>query len=61
MDNIERRLGKISNQFVRTSKSYLVNTAFIKSYTSKEIILSDGEKISLTRKYTKEFTKKMNN
>lgn len=61
MDSIERKLGKISNEFVRTSKSYLVNTAFIKSYTSKEIILSDGEKISLTRKYTKQFIKKMNN
>lgn len=61
MDSIEHKLGKISNEFVRTSKSYLVNTAFIKSYTSKEIILSDGEKISLTRKYTKQFIKKMNN
>ncbi len=60
MDDIENEFGKISNDFVRVSKSYLVNKRFIKSYTSKEIILSNGEKITITRKYTKRFSQMIN-
>lgn len=55
MDSIEHELAQKSSEFIRVSKSYLVNKQFIRSYTTKEIVLSNGEKITITRKYTQNF------
>ncbi len=55
MDDIELELAQKSSDFIRVSKSYLVNKQFIRSYSTKEIVLNNGEKITITRKYTQKF------
>lgn len=59
IDDIEQELGEISKDFVRISKSYLVNKVFIKEYTTKGVVLNDGEKLPVSRKYKKQFTEKI--
>lgn len=61
IDDVEQEIGEISSDFVRISKSYLVNKRFIKGYTTKEITLSDGEKLPVSRKYKKQFIEKLEN
>lgn len=41
--------------FFRVHRSYLVNFDFVKSYTSKEILLDNGEKVYLSRLKYKSF------
>lgn len=55
MDNIENQLRELSDDFIRVSKSYLVNKKFIRSFSTKEIIINNGEKITITRKYVQKF------
>lgn len=53
MDNIEERMREISDDFVRVNKSCLVNRRHIRSLSSREAILMNGERILVGRKYSK--------
>lgn len=61
MDDIELEIEKITDDFIRINKSYLVNKKFIKSYSSRSVIMMDGEKITISRKYIKNLEVKMKN
>lgn len=53
LKNVYLRLQK--HHFVQTHKSYLVNMAMIKQVSWKEISLTDGSKIPLSRKHKEGF------
>lgn len=55
IDDVENEVNKLSDDFLRPSKSYLVNKSFIKEYSSKKVTMENGEEISITRKYAKSF------
>lgn len=57
MDSVEKRIQELSGDFVRVSKSFLVNKNYIKSYTSKEVQMKNGDLISLPKKRLKDFFK----
>ncbi|MBP3703760.1 MAG: response regulator transcription factor [Lachnospiraceae bacterium] len=59
LDTIEDEIAKISNSFARPAKSFLVNMDFIRMHTKKSIILRDRTEIPVSRKYAKEFFKKL--
>lgn len=59
MDDVEEEIAKLSFDFIRASKSYLINKAYAKSYTSREVVMENGEHISLGRKYAKIFQERM--
>lgn len=53
IDNVEKSILKMSSDFIRPSKSFLVNKHFIKRQSSKEILVITGDTITITRKYAK--------
>lgn len=55
MDTVEEELAALSDEFMRPSKSFLVNRRYISSYSSKEIVMMNGERISISRKYRERF------
>lgn len=59
LDDIEHQIEELKGCFVRVNKSYLVNTKYINSYTTKAVRLYDGNVISISRKYLQEFISKM--
>lgn len=59
LDDIEHQIEELKGCFVRVNKSYLVNTKYINSYTTKAVSLYDGNVISISRKYLQEFISKM--
>lgn len=59
LDDIEHQIEELKGCFVRVNKSYLVNTKYINSYTTKAVSLYDGNVISISRKYLQEFILKM--
>lgn len=59
MDHVELEIAKISSDFLRAGKSYLINKAYVRSYTSREVVMENGERISLGRKYAKDFLERM--
>ena len=59
LDDIEHQIEELKGCFVRVNKSYLVNTKYINSYTTKVVSLYDGNVISISRKYLQEFISKM--
>lgn len=59
LDDIEHQIEELKGCFVRVNKSYLVNTRYINSYTTKVVRLYDGNVISISRKYLQEFILKM--
>lgn len=59
LDDVEMRLEKTADIFVRANKSYLVNKNFIKSYTTRELTLLTGECITISPNYIEKFIKKM--
>ena len=61
LDDIEHQIDKLKGRFVRTNKSYLVNTRYINSYTTKAVRLYDGSVINISRKYLQEVISKMQN
>lgn len=57
-------LGKIENtllayQFMRVHKSFLVNCKEVKSYTFKEIVMSNAARVPVGRKYSADFRQLM--
>lgn len=59
LDDIEHQIEELKGCFVRVNKSYLVNTRYINSYTTKAVSLYDGNVISISRKYLQKFILKM--
>ncbi len=57
---IEEDLAALSNDFVRPSKNFLVNRKHITSYSSREVVMADGKKISVSRKYREKFLAALN-
>lgn len=57
MDSVEIRIRELSNDFIRVSKSFLVNKNYIKSNTSKEVHMKNGDVISIPQKRQKKFFK----
>lgn len=59
LDEIQKQIEKSAEIFIRVSKSYYINTRYIKGYSSREVIMIDGKNILISRKYLEEFRKKM--
>lgn len=59
IDDMEQNLRELTDDFVRPNKSYLVNRNYIKIYSANDLVLSNGEEIAVTRKYTKKFVEQM--
>lgn len=57
MDNVQKDLEELSEDFVRINKSYLVNRAFVKGKTSREVVMRNGDSIPVGRAYSKELEK----
>ena len=57
MDNVQKELEELSEDFVRINKSYLVNRAFVKGKTSREVVMRNGDSIPVGRAYSKELEK----
>lgn len=55
IDDVEKTVRNMSNDFVRVSKGYLINCTYITKYTTKKVILVNGIEINISRKYLKEF------
>lgn len=61
LDDVEHQIDKLKGRFVRTNKSYLVNTRYINSYTTKAVRLYDGSVINISRKYLQDVISKIQN
>lgn len=59
LDEIQEQIEKSAEIFIRVSKSYYINTRYIRGYSSREVTMSDGKIIQISRKYLEEFRKKM--
>lgn len=57
MDNVEKKIQELSDDFMRVSKSFLVNKNYVKSNTSKEIHMKNGDVITIPKKRSKGFFK----
>lgn len=59
LDEIQEQIEKSAETFIRVSKGYYINTRYIKGYSSREVTMTDGKNILISRKYLKEFRRKM--
>lgn len=59
MDDVEVQVKELSQDFLRPNKSFLVNKKYIKKHSSKELVMSNGERVTITRKYAKDFFENM--
>ncbi len=59
LDQVQEEIEKSAERFIRVSKSYYINTRYIKSYTAKEVEMINGAVIPISRKYLEEFRKKI--
>lgn len=57
LDQVQENVEKSSEHFIRVSKSHYINMRHIKSFSSKEISMTNGEIIQITRKYMEDFKK----
>ena len=55
IDEVEEELSALSDDFLRPSKSFLVHRKYISSSSSKEVVMMNGERISISRKYRERF------
>lgn len=51
LDDVERELKDSDVKFIRISKSFLVNTSFVKEFRYDKVILDDGKEIGISAKY----------
>lgn len=59
LDEIQQQIEKSAEIFIRVSKSYYINTRYIRGYSSRNITMTDGKNILISRKYLEDFRKKM--
>ncbi len=59
MDDIEKEIRNLTNDFLRPNKSFLLNQNYIMHYTSKDVTMINNEIISITRKYKEKFIKNL--
>lgn len=59
LDEIQEQIEKSAEIFIRVSKGYYINTRYIKGYSSREVTMTDGKNILISRKYLEDFRKKM--
>ncbi|MCI8339243.1 MAG: response regulator transcription factor [Lachnospiraceae bacterium] len=55
IDEVEEELSALSNDFLRPNKSFLVNRKYVASYSSKEVIMINGERVAVSRKHKEAF------
>lgn len=53
MNDVEKEMKKMTDNFIRVNQSSLVNRSFVRNISSKEVVLTDGERISIGRKFRK--------
>ena len=58
LDQVQDKIEKSSEHFIRVSKSHYINMRYIKSFSLKEITMTNEEIIPITRKYMEDFRKK---
>ena len=58
LDQVQEKITKSSEHFIRVSKSNYINMRYIKSFSLKEITMTNDEIIPITRKYMEDFRKK---
>lgn len=58
LDQVQENIEKGSEHFIRVSKSHYINMRYIKSFSLKEITMTNEEIIPITRKYMEDFRKK---
>lgn len=61
LDNVEQEVAEICDFFVRCNKSYLVNMMYIKHFFLHQIEMTDGQIISISKKYKENIVMKMSN
>lgn len=59
LDQVQEKIEKSAEKFIRVSKSYYINTGYIKCYTSREVTMADGMVVPVSRKYLEEFRRKV--
>lgn len=59
LDQVQEKIEKSVENFIRVSKSYYINMRYIKSYTSKEVTMMDNTIIPISRKYLGNFRNKI--
>ena len=59
LDTVEKEISALTGCFVRVNKSFLVNKKYIMSFSHKDVIMINGEQISLSPKYIQSFFEKM--
>lgn len=57
MDDVQKELRELTEDFVRINKSYLVNRALVKGKSSREVVMRNGDSIPVGRAYSKEADK----
>lgn len=55
MNDVEKEIKKMTDNFIRVNQSSLVNRSYVRNISSKEVVLTNGECISVGRKYRKDF------
>ena len=60
LDNVEKEISELSNNFLRIGKSYLVNTKYVKSF-NKNFVQIDNEEFSIGSKYKDKVVKILSN
>ena len=61
MEAVEEKLSAMSNDFLRPGKGFLVNRKYILSNSKKEIIMVNGQKIPISRRYREGFMNSLDN
>ncbi|MCI8363813.1 MAG: LytTR family transcriptional regulator [Eubacterium sp.] len=56
---VQKRIEKQSQDFIRVSRRYYINVCYVKDCTSKEIRMMDGTVISVNRKNMEYFREKV--
>lgn len=59
LTQVQKRLEKQSQDFIRVSRRYYINVCYVKDFTSKEIRMMDGTVIPVNRKKMEYFRKKV--
>lgn len=57
IDDVEKEIKLISNEFLRINKSYLINMNHVESFGNDKVIVKNNEAIPVTRKYYEEYAK----